>query len=102
VGGDPTEQYGDPSSGSGDDAFVSDCGGYLMSASLRHGYIGLERIVALPVESYRCPCCGEDVMDTRPVCADCRKADCRTTVDTYGELGYTSCDRDAANTDDAA
>ena len=100
--GDPTEQYGDPSSGSGDDAFVSDCGGYRMSASLRYGYIGLERIVALPVESYRCPCCGEDVMDARPVCGDCRKADCQAAVDGCGELGYTSCERDDTNADGAA
>jgi hypothetical protein len=98
--GDPTDEYdGDPQ-GSGDDVWVSDCGGYRMSASLSYGYIGLERIVALSVESYRCPCCGEDVIDTRPVCGDCRKADCRATADACGDLGHT-CERDDAYADGA-
>jgi hypothetical protein len=91
--GDPAERYGDPASGSGDNVFVSACGGYRISASLRYRYIGLERIVALPVESYRCPCCGVDVMDSRPVWGDCRTAGCEPSVDACGDLGYRSCHR---------
>jgi hypothetical protein len=89
--GDPTEEYDDPSSGSGDGVWVSDCGRYRMSAHLGLGYIGLERIVPLPVESYRCPCCGDDVIDTRPVCEACRKGDCHETLDACGDPGYFRC-----------
>lgn len=91
--GEPTEEYGEPSGGAWDRTWVSDCGGYILTASLSYGYVGLERIVTLPVESFRCPCCGDDVMDTRPVCEDCRKAGCEQTVNRSGELGYHECDR---------
>lgn len=91
--GEPAEEYdGDPQ-GPGDDVWESDCGGYRMSAHLGLGYIGLERVVALPVESYRCPCCGVAVMDTRPICGDCREADCYETRDACGDLGYFRCQR---------
>ena len=92
--GDPTEEYDQPSGGPWDRTWVSDCGGYILTANLSYGYIGLERIIALPVESYRCPCCGDDVMDTRPVCGDCREAGCKATVDACGELDYWGCERD--------
>ena len=101
--GDPTAEYADDGSGSSDDSWEQD--GYRLSASLSYGYIGLERIVELPVESYRCPCCGDDVMDSRPVCGDCREAGCEETVDRSGELGYWGCDRtdtDAYAVDGAA
>jgi hypothetical protein len=93
--GDATEQCADPSSGTSDDTWEQD--GYRLSASLSYGYIGLERIVMRTVESYRCPCCGDDVIDSPPVCGACRDADCQPTVDACGELGYWGCDR--ADTD---
>lgn len=89
--GEPTEETDTPASGSCDDVWEQD--GYRMSASLSYGYIGLERVITLPVESYRCPCCGTDVMDSRPVCGDCREAGCEPTVDACGELGYWECDQ---------
>lgn len=46
-----------------------------------------------PVRSYRCPCCGEDVMDTGPVCTACRDAGCEKTRDAAGEVNYTNCQR---------
>jgi hypothetical protein len=101
--GDPTEETEQPSSGTSDDTWEQN--GYRLSASLSYGYIGLERIVTLPLELYRCPCCGDDVMDTRPVCGDCREAGCEPTVDACGELGYWGCDRtdiDAYAVDGAA
>lgn len=99
--GEPTEQYDVPASGTSDDVWVSDCGSYRMSANLSYGYVGLERIITLPVESYRCPCCGDDVMDSRPICGDCRAAGCEATVDATGELGYWGCDRPDAYADGA-
>jgi hypothetical protein len=42
----------------------------------------------------RCPCCDADVMDTGPVCEDCREVVCRATVTEGGDQGYTSCARD--------
>ena len=89
--GDATEQYSEPSSGTSDDTWEQD--GYRLTASLSYGYIGLERVVMSPVESYRCPCCGDDVMDSRPICGECRTAGCEETVDACGELGYWGCDR---------
>jgi hypothetical protein len=96
--GEPTEETDEPSCGTSDDTWEQD--GYRLSAHLGLGYIGLERIVTLPVESYRCPCCGTDVMDTRPVCGDCRTAKCEQTVDAVGDLGWSNCDR--TDTDDYA
>lgn len=55
-----------------------------------------------PVQSYRCPCCGDDVMDTRPVCRDCREADCAQTTDAGGSTGYTNCARSDGYADGAA
>jgi hypothetical protein len=98
--GEPTEESDEPGSGYADDTWEQD--GYRMSANLGLGYIGLERIVMRPVESYRCPCCGDDVMDSRPVCGDCREADCYERLDASGELGYWSCDRDDQGDDYAA
>jgi hypothetical protein len=46
------------------------------------------------VQSYRCPCCGTDVMDTPPVCGDCRKAGCEATTDAVGELDYWECQQE--------
>jgi hypothetical protein len=99
--GETAEEYGEPSGCPFDRTWVSDCGGYILTASLSYGYIGLERIVTPSVESYRCPCCGTDVMDSRPVCEDCRKADCQETRDACGELGYSDCQRADAYPDGA-
>ena len=41
--GEPTDEHAEPSSGTSGDVWERD--GYLMSASLGYGYIGLERIV---------------------------------------------------------
>jgi hypothetical protein len=43
------------------------------------------------VVSYRCPCCGDDVMDTGPVCEGCRDAGCEKTRDGTGEVNYWRC-----------
>ena len=56
----------------------------------------VERLAAehtTSVGSYRCPCCGDDVMDTLPVCSDCRDAGCEHTTDACGEPGYWECQR---------
>lgn len=45
------------------------------------------------VQLYRCPCCGDDVMDTGPVCGDCRAADCAQTRDACGEVNWWDCQR---------
>jgi hypothetical protein len=89
--GDPAEQCADPASGAQDDVWEQ--GGYRLTAHLGLGYVGLERVITLPVELYRCPCCGTDVMDSRPVCGDCRAAGCEETCDSCGELGYWECER---------
>lgn len=89
--GDPTEETTEPSSGSRDDTWEQD--GYRLSAHLGMGYIGLERVITLPVESYRCPCCGDDVVDTAPICRDCRDAGCEQSVDASGGLAWHECDR---------
>lgn len=86
--GEPAEETLEPSSGSSDDTWEQD--GYRLSAHLGMG-IGLERVIVLPVESYRCPCCGDDVMSERPVCGDCRTAGCERTMDACGEPGYWEC-----------
>jgi hypothetical protein len=44
--------------------------------------------------SYRCPCCGDDVISTGPPCADCQEAGCEQTSDATGDLGYWSCQRE--------
>lgn len=45
------------------------------------------------VAAYRCPCCGEDVMDTGPICGACREAGCEKTTDAAGEPGYWECQK---------
>lgn len=91
--GEPAEETDTPSGGSSDDTWAE--GEYILTAHLGLGYIGLERIITLPVESYRCPCCGDDVMDSRPICEDCREASCEATVDASGDLGYWECQQDS-------
>ena len=59
-----------------------------------------EELSDSPVLLYRCPCCGDDVMDTGPVCSDCREAGCEQTKDACGELGYWECQRDDAYADE--
>lgn len=46
------------------------------------------------VTLYRCPCCGDDVMDTPPVCGECREAGCKQTTDATGELNWWECQRE--------
>lgn len=96
--GEATEETDEPACGTSDDTWEEN--GYRLSAHLGLGYIGLERIVPAPVKSYRCPCCGDDVMDTRSICSDCREAGCEETTDACGELGYWSCDREPGGDED--
>lgn len=51
------------------------------------------RQIAATVESFRCPCCGDDVMGIRPICSDCTDAGCEMTRDATGELGWWECQR---------
>lgn len=58
------------------------------------GWIVAYREIELPVVSYRCPCCGDDVMDSGPVCSDCELAGCVRTTDAGGDRNYFNCERD--------
>lgn len=46
------------------------------------------------VESFRCPCCGDDVMGIKPICSDCQEDGCEATRGATGELGYWDCQRE--------
>ncbi len=46
-----------------------------------------------PVSAFRCPCRGDDVFGTLPVCDDCRAAGCERTTDAAGDLGWRDCQR---------
>lgn len=50
--------------------------------------------VSVTSESYRCPCCGDDVIARRPVCGDCQAAGCEQIRDAGGDLGYGACQRE--------
>jgi hypothetical protein len=48
-----------------------------------------------PVRGFRCPCCGDDVMGTPPICGGgCRAAGCGQTRDGTGELDWWDCQRE--------
>jgi len=47
-------------------------------------------------ESFRCPCCGVDVLGIRPVCYDCADVGCQMTRDGAGELNWWRCQRQEA------
>lgn len=57
------------------------------------GWVVLFREIELPVELYRCPCCGDDVMSTRPICSDCELAQCERSNDVTGERSWWNCQR---------
>jgi hypothetical protein len=98
--GDAGEETDEPANGTSDDTWEEN--GYRLTAHLGLGYVGLERIVPAPVESYRCPCCGDDVMDTLPICSDCREAGCEESTDASGESGYWECQRERDDDEDQA
>ena len=64
-----------------------------LAARLDHpGFATLAEICqAETVESFRCPCCGDDVMGIKPVCRDCTDAGCQMTGDATGELDWWQC-----------
>jgi hypothetical protein len=45
------------------------------------------------VRNFRCPCCGDDVMGSGPICEDCDDAGCEQTRDGARELGRWCCQR---------
>lgn len=55
--------------------------------------VDLRLKLAVSVQCYRCPCCGDDVTGTGPICGDCRKAQCVAFPDCCGDVGYWSCQR---------
>jgi len=42
---------------------------------------------------FRCPCCGDDTVGGKPICADCQDSRCRTSTDASGDLGWHDCQR---------
>ncbi len=56
--------------------------------------VDLRLRLTVSVQCYRCPCCGDDVMDSGPVCGDCREAACEFSYDGDGDLGYSNCQRE--------
>lgn len=47
-----------------------------------------------PVSAFRCPCCGDDVFGTPPLCGGCRAAGCEQTTDSADDLGWSNCQRE--------
>lgn len=58
-----------------------------------YGITGIRDLPEMPHECFTCPCCGDVVMGIRPICSDCREADCQPSTGTCGDSGYTNCQR---------
>lgn len=50
--------------------------------------------------SFRCGCCGNDVIAAGPICTECQEAECTETIDASGDSGYWNCQIKAENTED--
>lgn len=85
---------------------ISDTPGYWVAVTVETldnsgkaaGWAVLFREADNESEDYVCPCCADGVMDTRPVCEDCREAECKRTTAGDGIRGWYNCQR--PDTDD--